>query len=385
MNRRELLEYLAASVALNALSPVALGADAKRRPRLVLLNLRGGLDGLAVVAPYGDPDFNSFRGQLTVPPPGSENGLLKLDGLFGLHPRLQTLYDLYRRGEAVLFHAVATPYRSRSHFDAQKILENGTSDPGEVTGWLNRAAGVFPDLPVLSIGSNVPLIVRGQAPIQTWAPSALPQIDDDTLRRIRDLYSNDPFFAERLEVALDGPSSMSLRGRQRGRRGQLQAVLDPLIEFLTRADGPMVIALDWGGWDTHANQGGAQGPLANRLGQLDDALATISAGTGRVWDDTVMIVFTEFGRTVSINGTNGTDHGTGTLAFAVGGAVSGGRLIADWPGLSPNALLDGRDLKPTRDIRDVFAGALVDHLGFDQGLVENDVFPGAKLDPITFV
>lgn len=388
MKRRDLLKLFGTGAGLWAIG-VPAGARARvGRSHLILLNLRGGVDGLALVPPYGEPSYATHRAALSLAAPGADQGLLKLDGLFGLHPKLPALHGFYERGEALFFHAVATPYRDRSHFDAQKVLENGTTTPGELSGWVNRSITSHPELKALAIGANVPLIARGTAPVQTWSPSLLPEIDDDTLRRVRDLYQRDPFFAKRLAEALEAPDAGS-GNRRRRNRGQIYHLLNLAVEFLLADDGPDILTLDWDGWDTHANQGGTTGALANKLAQLDGALERLAIGLGASWRDTVIIVFTEFGRTVRTNGTrgtdHGTDHGTGTLAFAVGGSVQGGRIVSDWPGLNPTNLFQNRDLKPTRDVRELFASALVQHLGIDEGPVANRIFPGIRLAPLDLV
>ena len=384
MKRRDLLKLFGSGAGLWAIGASAATTGRAGRSRLILLNLRGGVDGLAVVPPYGEPSYATHRAALSLAAPGADQGVLKLEGLFGLHPKLPTLHGFYARGEAMFFHAVATPYRDRSHFDAQKVLENGTATRAELSGWVNRTIFAHPELTALAIGSNVPLIARGTAPVRTWSPSLLPEIDDDTLRRVRDLYQRDPFFAERLAEALDAPGSGSGRRRRRN-RGQINHLLDPAIEFLRAHDGPDILMLDWGGWDTHANQGGTTGALANKLAQLDSGLERLATGLGTSWHDTAIIVFTEFGRTVRANGTRGTDHGTDTLAFAIGGSVKGGRIVSDWPGLQPANLFQNRDLKPTRDVRELFAAALVQHLGIPADLVGSRIFPGVRLTPLDFV
>ena len=174
MKRRQLLKLLGTSTGLCALRATAFAPVRTRRKRLVLVNLRGGVDGLAIAAPYGEPSYATHRAALGLGAPGTHEGVLKLDGLFGLHPKLAVLHNFYDRGEALFFQAVATPYRDRSHFDAQKVLENGTTTPRELSGWVNRVITSTPELTALATGPNVPLIARGTAPVQTWSPSLLP-------------------------------------------------------------------------------------------------------------------------------------------------------------------------------------------------------------------
>lgn len=381
MQRRDVLKLTLAALGSGLAGTRVCAAGTAPRPRLVLLNLRGGLDALAVAAPYGEPAYARLRGGIALPSPASGDGLLALDGLFGLHPALAALHRRYEAGELALVHAVATAYRERSHFDAQKVLENGTGTPASVSGWLNRAAGAAPGLAVLAVGASVPLVARGPAPVTSWSPSLLPGLDADTLARIEDLYNHDAFFAARLASALDAPDGTGMTPRGRRRQG-IAHLVEPVAALLRAPGGPDVVALDWGGWDTHANQGGIEGGLALRLAQLDASLEALAGALGTLWAETMVLVVTEFGRTVRANGTRGTDHGTGALALALGGAVRGGRIIADWPGLAGASLYEGRDLRPTRDLRTLFAGALVTHLGLDAGRVAHDVFPGADVPPL---
>lgn len=360
-------------------------AAAKADARFVLVILRGALDGLGAVPAYGDGNYASKRGQLAITAPTQ-----KLDGMFALHPSMTHLYERYQQKELIVFHAVASPYRERSHFDGQDLLENGMSQlKGERNGWLNRALPALPatkarssDKVALALAQNVPLVLRGDAAVNSWAPSRLPNTDADTLERIADLYSTDEYFASRLQSALaaDGIAGEGMNAMQ-GKRDPLNgfsAVTSAAGKFLAASDGPRVAVIEVGGWDTHANQGAEQGQLANRLRALDQGLEGLRTSLGSAWKDTAMLVVTEFGRTVAVNGTRGTDHGTATCSFLTGGAVAGGRVIADWPGLATSDLYQQRDLKPTRDLRSVFKGVLAEHLGASEGDLETKVFPGSR-------
>jgi uncharacterized protein (DUF1501 family) len=353
--------------------------------RFVLVILRGALDGLGAVPAYGDGNYASKRGQLAITAPAQ-----KLDGMFALHPSMTHLYERYQQKELIVFHAVASPYRERSHFDGQDLLENGMSQlKGEGDGWLNRALPALPatktrstDKVALALAQNVPLVLRGDVAVNSWAPSRLPNSDADTLERIADLYSTDEYFASRLQSALaaDGIAGEGMNAMQ-GKRDPLNgfgAVTTAAGKFLAAPDGPRVAVIEVGGWDTHANQGAEQGQLANRLRALDQGLEGLRTSLGSAWKDTAMLVVTEFGRTVAVNGTRGTDHGTATCSFLIGGAVSGGRIIADWPGLATSDLYQQRDLKPTRDLRSVFKGVLAEHLGAAEGDLETKVFPDSR-------
>ena len=381
-NRRQ---FLAGSTQLAMLAgfPGLTLAEETADARLVLVILRGGMDGLAAVIPYGESRYRGLRGSLAVDSPGQTNGLLKLDGLFGLHPSLSNMHQFYQAGDLAVVHAVATPYRERSHFDGQNVLENGSDAPGSLRdGWLNRAVGSSTGAyGAIALSQNIPLVLRGDASVTSWAPSRLREADDDTLARVADLYAQDPHLAGRLEEALRARAIAGEMGGRNARGGGGQGQLGPVIRaagrFLSAPDGPRIAVLDTGGWDTHANQGAGQGSLASRLGGLDAGLAALKQELGNYWQSTVVIVATEFGRTVAVNGTRGTDHGTGGCAFIAGGAVRGGQVFADWPGLADRDLYEGRDLKPTTDLRALFKGVLIEHLGADSAQLSRDVFPAS--------
>jgi uncharacterized protein (DUF1501 family) len=362
-----------------AFAPRLLLANAATESRLVVVILRGALDGLAAVPAYGDGNYARLRGELAITAPS-----LRLDGMFALHPALEHLHERYRAKELAVIHAVASPYRERSHFDGQDLLENGTSRPHARDGWLNRALRSMTldrptDALAVAIAQNVPLMLRGNARVNSWAPSRLPATDADTLQRIADLYALDPYFATRLQAALatDSIAGDSMGGK-RDPLGGFAALATSAGKLLAASDGPRIAVLEASGWDTHANQGAERGQLANRLGSLDAALEGLRVSLGDVWKRTAAVVVTEFGRTVAVNGTRGTDHGTGTCAFVVGGAVAGGRVIADWPGLARAALYQGRDLTPTLDVRSVFKGVLAEHMSVSEVALETSVFPESR-------
>jgi uncharacterized protein (DUF1501 family) len=385
-SRREFVNG-ALCAATSAMLPKLVFADVATDARFVLVILRGALDGLAAVPAYGDGSYASKRGALAITAPQ-----LKLDGLFALNPSLPHLHERFAAKELIVFHAVASPYRERSHFDGQDLLENGTSAPKSAhDGWLNRALPLLPEAKqrstervALALAQNVPLVLRGDARVGSWAPSRLPETDSDTLQRIADLYSTDEYFASRLqsalaadEVAGEGGSA----GMSAGRRDPLNA-LAPVAaaagKFLAAVDGPRIAVLEASGWDTHANQGAERGQLANRLRGLDQALESLRTSLAAAWARSAVLVVTEFGRTVAVNGTNGTDHGTATCAFLAGGAVAGGRVLTDWPGLATGALYEGRDLRPTTDLRSILKGLLAAHLGAAQSGLEEKVFPASR-------
>lgn len=380
-NRRDLLKLLGASAAATGLPRFAL-AGADTDARLVLVILRGAVDGLALAPPYGDGNYTSLRGELALDRPGRSDGVLELDGLFGLHPSLARVHERFRAGDAAVVHAVASPYRDRSHFDGQDLLESGATRVGALRdGWLNRALASLPGATGIALAQNTPLVLRGDAPVTSWAPSRLPDADESTLERLEQLYAGDAFFASRLEQALRSQEiagDMDSRNRRRG--NEVQQFTEPMksaARFLTAPDGARIAVLEFTGWDTHANQGAASGQLANRFAALDEGLAELHQGLGSTWERTAIAVVTEFGRTVRVNGTRGTDHGTGTAALLLGGAINGGRVLTDWPGLGGADLYEGRDLRPTMDLRSVFKSILAEHLDMALPAIEREVFPGS--------
>jgi len=343
--------------------------------------LRGGLDGLACVPAPGDPDFAPARGPLAQ----FASAPLPLDPTFALHPNLAQLHAMYGRGELAVVHAVGLPYRDRSHFDAQQVLESGGARPYEISsGWLGRTLGSS-GAKGMALNTAVPLVLRGPATVDTWAPSALPDPSADLVTRIERMYANDRTLASALEraKALHFDSTMAADaagGAGNGRAGGFVVLAQRAAEFLAQSNGPQVAVLEVSGWDTHANQGNPNGPLANNLRQLDNGLGALREGlqAGDTWGRTVVVVATEFGREVAINGTLGTDHGTGGAAFVLGGAVQGGRVLADWPGLAKKNRYDGRDLRITTDLRSVLKGVLADHLKIAQRHLNTEVFPGSE-------
>jgi uncharacterized protein (DUF1501 family) len=350
-------------------------------PRLVMVILRGALDGLATVAPVGDPDYAGLHGSIALGTSGPRAAVM-LDSFFALHPSMPEFARMYREKHAAVIHAVSTPYRDRSHFDGQDVLESGYAGPGRVqSGWLNRALEGLPKgervMGALAVGPTAPLVLRGAAPTVGWAPVALPQADDDTAARLVDLYRHrDPALANALSQGLQLEKVAQADGmRPRPGINGMQQVARGAAKLMVADDGPRIAALAFDGWDTHANEGGPVGRLAQLLSGLDGALLEFESGLGPRWRDTVVLVATEFGRTARINGTDGTDHGTGTIALLAGGAVKGGRVIADWPTLKPASLYQGRDLAPTTDLRSVIKGVLSDHLGISESTLASAVFP----------
>ena len=386
--RRELLVTSGALFAWAYMPRLALSEG--RDPRFLVIVLRGALDGLAVVAPVGDPDWVRLRGSDALLISG-DTAALPLDNFFALNPAMPNLYRMYKAGQASIVHAVASPYRERSHFDGQDVLESGLTRPGGDTGWLNRALlSLQPGERVrgkdaFAVGPITPLLARGPAPVLSWTPSRLQPASTDTLSRLLDLYQHtDPSLAKALQerTALAAIASGGMQAPEgkpaRPVLAYFNEAASGAARFMARPDGPRVGALAFDGWDTHSNEGGAHGRLSVLLGALDGALAAIESGMGEAWKETVAAVVTEFGRTARINGTEGTDHGTGTVALLAGGALKGGRVIADWPSLADDALYENRDLRPTTDLRAVMKGILRDHLRADERVLASTVFPGSE-------
>jgi uncharacterized protein (DUF1501 family) len=374
-----------------------------RDPRFLAIILRGALDGLAAVAPVGDPDWVKLRGERALTLEGSTPAV-PLDSFFALNPAMPNLYRLYGRGEATIVHAAATPYRERSHFDGQDVLESGLPKPGRAdSGWLNRALGgleaesrVDPNgRRAFAVGPVTPLVVRGAAPVLSWTPQRIQPASEDTLMRLIELYHHTDV---QLARALEGRRGLTDMARAGGMtamdptegnqppagfpaqvRAYFADAAGTAARFLARPDGPRIGALAFNGWDTHIDEGIVSGRLATLLGALDGAIAAVEMASGPAWRDTVVAIVTEFGRTARINGTNGTDHGTATVAFLVGGALKGGRVVADWPGLKNADLFEGRDLKATIDLRAVLKGLLKDHLRVDETALAASVFPDSAM------
>jgi uncharacterized protein (DUF1501 family) len=387
-SRRVFLAGAGTFVAWAALPRIASAAT--RDPRFVVIILRGAMDGLAVVPPIGDPDYASLRGDLAIGTPGLEPAL-PLNSFFGLNQAMPEFHQSFLAGEALVVHAAATAYRDRSHFDGQDVLESGMATPHAGTsGWLNRVAGALPvgdtvrPANGLAAGATVPLILRGAAPILTWSPPGFRPADSDTVARLSDLYGeSDPelarVFAEGLGVeklaTAEDMTPAAPAASAGGLTKSFVALASGAGRLLAQPDGPRLAAISYDGWDTHANEGPAEGRLANLLSAFDAALSGLRAAMAPVWADTAIVVVTEFGRTARINGTEGTDHGTATTAFMLGGAVKGGRVLADWPGLKDAQLYQQRDLAPTTDLRALLKGALRDHLGLSELTLATKVFP----------
>jgi uncharacterized protein (DUF1501 family) len=371
-----------------------LGAPASaanaRDPRLVVIILRGALDGLSAVPPIGDPDYADLHGDLAFAASG-DRAALPLDGLFFAHPALTAFKRLYDKKQAAVVHAVATGYRDRSHFDGQDVLESGYPGPGRTeSGWLNRALGALSGSGAdasrgLGAGAIAPLVIRGSAPAFGWAPpGGVAPASGDLAQRVLDLYNHtdrtlgqklgEALTAEKVVAEVPAPSGTKTR-RYTGAAEAMRVMAAGAGRLLATPDGPRLAALAYDGFDSHLNEGATRGTLAPRLQGLDAAFEALETNLGEGWKDTVVVAITEFGRTARVNGTHGTDHGTATVALLAGGAVAGGRVIADWPSLKSPSLYAGRDLYPTLDLRGVLKGVLADQFGLSRKTLAQAIFP----------
>lgn len=387
--RRHLLQQGFAAALLAPLSRLSVAAPTTARGaegsnRLVFMILRGGLCGLTATPAIGDPTFASARGALAQ----FAGEPLPLDGTFALNPLLPQLHALYGRGQLAVLHAVGLPYRERSHFDAQQVLESGGQRPFELgTGWLARAvAHSGMPMKAVALQTALPLVLRGTAEVDSWAPSVLPEPPLDLVARLQLMYRQDPGLALALSrakslreepgMAANMPAEATASTTPAARAAAV-GLARKAADFLQRSS--QVAVLEMGGWDSHTNQAQPQGPISNNLRILDASLAALHDGlqANNTWDRTVVLVATEFGREVAPNGTLGTDHGSGGTAYVLGGAVKGGRVLADWPGLAARDRFEGRDLRVTTDIRAALRGILADHLHISRAALDGPVLPGS--------
>lgn len=370
----------------------ALGASGLALPRIALAQaggtrnllfvlLRGAADGLAMLAPVGDPGLDALRGASLA----EYDGAPRIGSFFALHPALEEIGKAAQAGEALFVHAAATAYRERSHFDGQNLLESGGQVPyASKDGWLNRLVGLMnaatpgDPLRALAIAPSVPLALRGDAPVSSYAPSSLPDASADFMTRVGALYASDAELAGLWARALE---TRTMAGDDGLRNLRDASANGALVASLMRGErGARIAMIELDGWDTHANQRGA---FARQARGLDALLAAYRGGMGETWRDTMVLVATEFGRTAQLNGTGGTDHGTASAAMVLGGGVRGGRVVADWPGLGASQLHEGRDLAPTIALESVLAGAVAEHLGLDPAQAMARLFPGRSAAPLS--
>ena len=369
LSRRFFLAAGGATAALTSFGfPRMAFARANTSRRFVFIIQRGAADGLHIVAPTGDPAFAGIRGDFTQ---DLQTGA-KL-GFFTLHPALAETAKLYAGKQALFVHAVASPYRDRSHFDGQNVLETGGTAAYRLRdGWMNRLLGLLPqdEAKALALSSTIPMALRGTHEVSSYATSQLPSASDDLLARVGKLYEADQQLHGLWQAAME---TRMTAGDLSGGGGQNGAATGALAaKLLTGKNGARIAMIETGGWDTHSGQ---RGRLNAQLRGLDQMVAALKSGLGADWANTLVVVATEFGRTVAPNGTGGTDHGQASAAMLLGGAVAGGKVIADWPGLNQAALYEGRDLKPTTDLDGLIGAALAQHYSLEPARVMGALFP----------
>lgn len=379
MHRRSFLKWGGAGLATMLLPQLAF-ANAATDQRFVFIIQRGAADGLNTLVPYADPDYAKLRGALAI----QDTQTNRLDSLFALNPALSNAFALYQQQQAMFVHAIASPYRERSHFDGQNVLESGGTRAYQLKdGWLNRLLGLVPKAQSEAIvfSPTIPLALRGSIQVDAYATAKLPQPPDDLLMRVSQLYAADTQLHTVWESALQTANMADMAGG--GQNSQQPEALGKLVgDFLSQAQGPRIAMIETGGWDTHSAQ---QSRLTKQLTDLDTLIASLKQSLGSHWQQTLVIVATEFGRTAAANGTGGTDHGTGAAMLAFGGGLpaitarnkqwAAGKVIADWPGLSNSQLYQGRDLQPTMALDQVIAELVSAHYLLDNALVSRTLFP----------
>jgi uncharacterized protein (DUF1501 family) len=369
LTRRNLIGSGLAVVGTTALSRIAFAKTLGSTRRFIFIIQRGAADGLHSIAPIGDPGLRTARAALV----DAMGTPIKLDSMFGLHPALVQAGALYASGEALFVHAVASANRDRSHFDAQNILETGGLRAyAEKSGWMNRLVALLPtsDARAMALAQNLPAALRGPNQVTSYAPSKLPDATPDLMARVSDLYAHDPQLRGLWQSAMDTRALAGNLGEDGGRNGAATGAL--AAKLMLPKDGARLMMIETGGWDTHSGQ---KGRLNVGLNGLDQMIGAIKTGLGSAWQDTMILVATEFGRTVAVNGTGGTDHGTASAAMLIGGAVKGGRVVADWPGLRIGDQFDGRDLRPTVALETVVASALAAHFALDPARLVRTLYP----------
>ena len=380
LSRRSALLGLTSAFSIGRVS-LALAA-APTNKRFVVVILRGALDGMSAVVPYGDPDLANWRRDILPSAVGTQGGMLDLGGFYGLHPAMTGMHALYQSGELLPVHAVAGPYRVRSHFEAQDYLEYG-SDHSLTSGWLNRVAAQLPahngpSQLALAVGNNVPILLRGDTQVGNFSPKGFGEPSPDLYGRILAMHAHDIITGPALQNGLKErhfTDAALMTDKPKSNRNAFPILCEDAGKLLAAPDGPRLAALEIGGWDTHTAQ---KNRLTGPLTELDAGMVALKAGLGDAWRDTVVLVMTEFGRTVRVNGTGGTDHGTGSVAFVLGGSVQGGRVQANWPGLAQGRLFENRDLQPTADLRAVAKGLLAQHYHLDAAALAR-VFPDSQV------
>jgi uncharacterized protein (DUF1501 family) len=378
ISRRHFIGGLSAAGLLSALSLPGLSfaaLNSASNKKLLVVLLRGGMDGLHAISPYADPAYAKLRGALAN---STAEKAHTLDGNFALHPAFNFSAELFSKKQLLPIVAVAPPYRQRSHFDAQDCLENGSNSPdGASDGWLNRCVAAMPGRDGLAIATVMPLILRGSAKATTWSPPLPSQMDAQLIERLEPLYAADPVLAESYRLAIEMPEENnkdpSMRGG--GLANRLIQNMRQAATFMSAANGPAIAFVEDSGWDSHVNEA-AQ--LQRKFTELDNGLKAFHQNAATLWPNTVVIIMTEFGRTAAVNGNGGTDHGTGGMMLLAGGDIRGGKIAGQFAGLANADLNEGRDVRATTDTRAVLKSVLGNHLGLTESILETRVFPNSR-------
>lgn len=337
------------------------------------------MDGLGTMPAIGDTAFTSLSGR-----DQDYSAYYKLDGTFALHPALKHIHGLYREGAASFVPAMAGPYRTRSHFDAQDLLEFGMDKKSNLrSGWLARLANQTKGHgeTAVALSQSLPISLQGTDKALAWAPARLNGAGDDTLTRLANLYEYYPQMAQALQTAINseniasGMDGNSMRMRAGASKKSFVQLASAAGRFLTTDGGPTLAVMELGGWDTHNQQNRR---LSQQLSILDAGIEALHTALGDEWENTCVVIASEFGRTSNYNGTGGTDHGTGGTGILLGGAVKGGTIVGDWPGLRNSDLFEGRDLMPANNTYALLGGVLRDHLGFSAKQIHSQLLPGLK-------
>jgi uncharacterized protein (DUF1501 family) len=334
--------------------------------KLIWIVLRGAMDSLHAVVPSFDPNLKTLRASLLSP---IENSLQPMASGYGLHPAFQNLHAWYREGSFAPVVAVASPYRERSHFDAQDILEAGQIPATYENGWLARALQAYQG-DAVAIARSVPISLRGNNKALTWYPSNLPGAEGDLYERLMQLYEYDKHLQLRLQEGINTRNNVDMSGED-FKKPKFANLAEACGKILAGSAQTHCAMLEMGGWDTHNAQ---VQRLDTQFRELDAGLASLRTALGQDWKNTAIVIATEFGRTVFVNGTNGTDHGTASALFLAGGAIAGGKVLGEWPGLAKEQLYESRDLRPTSDMRSWIAALLSQHWGLD-GKQLQTIFP----------
>ncbi len=376
LSRRKFIKMSSAGLAVLSFPMSSVFASeplkkSKNNPKIIWVLLRGALDSLHTIVPTLDPQYKALRPKLST---SFKAPLLPLERGFALHPSLKNLHAWYQKKDLLPIVAVSTGYPRRSHFDGQDFLESGKSDIDHDSGWLARAIDVK-QKQALAVARATPISLRSSEQVKTWYPSNLKNADDDIYSAIAKLYQHDELLRENLQNGLEVRGLVGAQKRNKKKRqGKFIDLTKACAKLMVGEQGIECSMLELGGWDTHNNQSGR---LEQKLTEFDNGLAELKAGLGDEWQNTVVVIGTEFGRTAKENGTGGTDHGTGSALFLAGGAVAGGKIEGQWPGLKPQELFEQRDLMPTTNSFAWFGNVLAQHWHFsEQELIQ--VFPHMK-------